>query len=161
MINRVVLVGRMVRDPELRRSPSGVSVVNFTIAVDNRFAKQDSPNKTDFIPCVVFNRTAEIAAQYARKGTLVGVEGRISTRNYENNEGKKVYVTEVTVDNFQLLSSKNSNETAAGGYTPSNNMGYTPDMDSGFSNGFSQNTTSSFGEDFSSGIDVSDDELPF
>ena len=70
MINRVVLVGRLVRDPELRRSPSGVSVVNFTIAVDNRFAKQDSPNKTDFIPCVVFNKTAEIAAQYARKGTL-------------------------------------------------------------------------------------------
>lgn len=161
MINRVVLVGRLVRDPELRRSPSGVSVVNFTIAVDNRFAKQDSPNKTDFIPCVVFNRTAEIAAQYAKKGTLVGVEGRISTRNYENNEGKKVYVTEVTVDSFQLLSSKNSNETA-GGYNPGNNMGYTPDVDNGFSNGFSQNNNASNFDDFgSSGIDVSDDELPF
>ena len=159
MINRVVLVGRLVRDPELRRSPSGVSVVNFTIAVDNRFAKQDSPNKTDFIPCVVFNKTAEIAAQYARKGTLVGVEGRISTRNYENNEGKKVYVTEVTVDSFQLLSSKNSNETA-GGY-PSNNTGYTPDVDTGFSSGFSQNNTSSFNDFGSNGIDVTDDELPF
>ena len=159
MINRVVLVGRLVRDPELRRSPSGVSVVNFTIAVDNRFAKQDSPNKTDFIPCVVFNKTAEIAAQYARKGTLVGVEGRISTRNYENNEGKKVYVTEVTVDSFQLLSSKNSNETT-GGYNPSN-MGYTPDVDNGFSNGFSQNNTSSFNDFGSNGIDVTDDELPF
>ena len=159
MINRVVLVGRLVRDPELRRSPSGVSVVNFTIAVDNRFARQDSPNKTDFIPCVVFNKTAEIAAQYARKGTLVGVEGRISTRNYENNEGKKVYVTEVTVDSFQLLSSKNSNETA-GGY-PSNNAGYTPDVDSGFSSGFSQNNTSSFNDFGSNGIDVTDDELPF
>ncbi len=158
MINRVVLVGRMVRDPELRRSPSGVSIVNFTIAVDNRFAKQDSPNKTDFIPCVVFNRTAEIAAQYARKGTLVGVEGRISTRNYENNEGKKVYVTEVTVDSFQLLSSKNSGENS-NGYTQSNNMGYVPD--NSFSNDFSKNTASNFEEGFSSGIDVSDDELPF
>lgn len=160
MINRVVLVGRLVRDPELRRTPSGVSVVNFTIAVDNRFAKQDSPNKTDFIPCVVFNKTAEITAQYARKGTLVGVEGRISTRNYENNEGKKVYVTEVTVDNLQLLSSKNSNETT-GGYNPSSNMGYTPDVDNGFSNGFSQNNTSNFDDFGTSGIDVSDDELPF
>ena len=110
MINRVVLVGRLVRDPELRRSPSGVSVVNFTIAVDNRFAKQDSPNKTDFIPCVVFNKTAEIAAQYARKGTLVGVEGRISTRNYENNEGKKVYVTEVLALNVMYLDSKKDNK---------------------------------------------------
>ena len=163
MINRVVLVGRLVRDPELRRSPSGVSVVNFTIAVDNRFAKQDSPNKTDFIPCVVFNRTAEIAAQYSKKGTLVGVEGRISTRNYENNEGKKVYVTEVSVDSFQLLSSKNSNETA-GGFNQTNNMGgYAPDVDHGFTNGFSQNNNnaSNFDDFGSSGIDVSDDELPF
>lgn len=161
MINRVVLVGRLVRDPELRRSPSGVSVVNFTIAVDNRFAKQDSPNKTDFIPCVVFNKTAEITAQYARKGTLVGVEGRISTRNYDNNEGKRVYVTEVTVDSLQLLSPKNSNENN-GGFASSNDNGYTPDYNNNFSNGFSQNNnTSSFEESFSSGIDVTDDELPF
>ncbi len=83
MINRVVLVGRLTKDPELRRTQSGTSVVSYTIAVNRRSAQPGQPD-ADFINCVAWNKTAELMAQYLHKGSLIGVEGRIQTRNYEN-----------------------------------------------------------------------------
>lgn len=105
MINRVVLVGRLTKDPELRRTQSGTSVVSYTIAVNRRSAQPGQPD-ADFINCVAWNKTAELMAQYLHKGSLIGVEGRIQTRNYENQQGQRVYVTEVVTDSVQFLEPK-------------------------------------------------------
>lgn len=101
-INNVVLIGRLVRDPELRYSPSGTAISNFTLAVD-RPRRQGQDNETDFIPVVCFKATAEAVANFLRKGKLTAVEGRIQTRNYDNNEGRKVFVTEIIADNVRFL----------------------------------------------------------
>ena len=102
MMNVWVGIGRLTRDPELRKTESGTSVVSFTVAVNRRFNREE----TDFINVVAWNQTADFLAKYGDKGALVGVEGRIQTRNYEDKDGKMVYVTEVVADNVQLLESK-------------------------------------------------------
>ncbi|MCF0111175.1 MAG: single-stranded DNA-binding protein [Erysipelotrichaceae bacterium] len=141
MINRVILVGRLTADPVLRKTGTGTAVTSFTIAVNRRAVKgQEQP--ADFIPCVAWQKTAEIVAQYARKGTQVGVDGRIQTRNYDGQDGKKVYVTEVVVDNFSLLGSKNGTTESR----PS--MSYEP----------SEPAYDDFG---TPSLDVSSDDLPF
>jgi len=105
MINRVVAVGRLTKDPELRKTQSGTSVSSFTVAV-NRRKQEDKPQEADFLNCVAWNRSADFISQYGRKGSLVGIEGRIQTRTYDDVSGKKVYVTEVVCDSVQLLESK-------------------------------------------------------
>lgn len=105
MINRVVLVGRMTRDPELRRTANGKAVTSFTLAIDRGYNTQDGQT-ADFINCVVWNKPAENTAQYCAKGSLVGVEGRLRTRSYDNNQGQKVFVTEVICDSVQFLETK-------------------------------------------------------
>ena len=105
MINRVVLTGRLTRDMELRRTQSGTSVVSFTLAVDRNFKKEGQP-EADFINCVAWNRQAEAMAQYLHRGSLIGVDGRLQTRNYENKQGQRVYITEVFVDNLTFLESR-------------------------------------------------------
>ncbi|MCD7894463.1 MAG: single-stranded DNA-binding protein [Erysipelotrichaceae bacterium] len=105
MINNVVLVGRITRDPELRSTASGSSVTSFTVACDRGYNSADGQT-ADFISCVAWNKTAENIAKYCGKGSLVGVEGRIQTRNYENNQGQRVYVTEVYCNRVQFLESK-------------------------------------------------------
>ena len=102
MINRVVLVGRLTRDPELRKTASGASVVSFTVACDRRFKSPGQPD-ADFISCVAWNKVADLMAQYLHKGSLVGVEGRIQTRNYEAQDGTKRYVTEIIADEVEFL----------------------------------------------------------
>lgn len=103
MINSVTLTGRLTKQPDMRATQSGLSVLNFTIAVNRNYGE----NEADFIQCVAFKKTAEIIAQYAQKGSLVGIVGRLQVRNYENNEGNRVYVTEVVVNDFSFLESKN------------------------------------------------------
>jgi len=110
MINNAVLTGRMVREAELKYTSSGTAVANFTLAVDRRFKNANGERETDFINCVAWRKTAEILAEHTGKGSLIGVEGNIQTRNYENSQGQKVYVTEVVVDNFTFLESKGSNQ---------------------------------------------------
>lgn len=104
MLNRVILIGRLTRDPELRYTPSGVANTTFTLAVDRQFKSEGQPD-ADFIPIVTWRGLAESCANYLAKGRLCAVEGRINTRNYENNEGKRVYVTEVIADNVRFLES--------------------------------------------------------
>ncbi len=155
MINRVVLVGRLTKDPsELRRSTSGNAVTSFTLAVDRRFVKQDdqSQQQADFISCVVWNKTAEFVSQYAKKGSLVGVEGRLQSRSYDSKEGYKVYVTEVVCDNVQLLepksvNSQRTNESLSQG-TPHNG-------------GYETQPEPQYDDHDDVGIDVPDDDLPF
>lgn len=106
MINRVVLVGRLTRDPELRYTPNGVAVANFTLAVNRPFTNQEGNQDADFINCVVWRKPAENLANYMKKGNQIGVDGRIQTRTYEDKDGKTVYVTEVVADSVQFLESR-------------------------------------------------------
>ncbi|MEE8806878.1 MAG: single-stranded DNA-binding protein [Lactimicrobium sp.] len=111
MINRVVLIGRLTKDVEVRKTNSGLSVAQFTVAVDRRVSRDSNGQQNaDFVPCVAWRQSADFLGSYARKGNLVGVEGRIQTRNYDDKDGKKVYVTEVVCDNVQLLQSKGASQ---------------------------------------------------
>lgn len=103
MLNNVSLVGRMTRDAELRYTPSNQAVATFSLAVNRNFKSQNGEREVDFINCVIWRQQAENLANWAKKGALIGITGRIQTRNYENNQGQRVYVTEVVADNFQLL----------------------------------------------------------
>ena len=114
MINRIVLVGRLTRDPELRYTPSGVAVTTFTLAVNRTFTNPNGEREADFINCVAWRKTAENVASYLKKGSLVGIDGRIQTRNYEGQDGKRVYVTEVVADTVQFLESKKKDDGQAG-----------------------------------------------
>ncbi|WP_305138569.1 single-stranded DNA-binding protein [Dubosiella newyorkensis] len=108
MINNVILVGRLTKDIEIRQTTSGSKTTSFALAV-NRTSKKEGQPDADFINCVAWNKTAELMAQYLRKGSLIGIEGRIQTRSYDNQQGQKVYVTEVLVNMIQFLGSRNAN----------------------------------------------------
>jgi single-strand DNA-binding protein len=161
LLNRVILIGRLTKDPELRYTPAGVAVTQFTLAIDRPFSNQQTKEKeADFINIVTWRQLAETCANYLRKGRLTAVEGRLQVRNYDNNEGRRVYVTEVIADNVRFLESSkeggansgggNSEESAytprnnnSGGGTPRNNQNQDPFLDDG------------------KPIDISDDDLPF
>ncbi|WP_416323099.1 single-stranded DNA-binding protein [[Clostridium] innocuum] len=152
MINRVVLVGRLTKDPVLRKTANGASVTSFTLACTRRF-KQDGQPEADFINTVAWSKTADIVAQYTHKGSLVGVEGRIQTRSYDDQNGKRVYVTEVVADSVQFLESKSAAASNANAYVPEqgNNQGYQSDNDQSYSNDFTSSST----------LDIASDDLPF
>ena len=106
MINNVTLVGRLTKDAELRYTPSNVAVATFTLAVNRTFKNENGDREADFINCVMWRQQAENLASWAKKGALIGVTGRIQTRSYDNQQGQRVYVTEVVAETFQLLESK-------------------------------------------------------
>ena len=110
MFNQVTLVGRLTRDPEVRRTPEGTAVTNVTIAVNRHFRNQQGEIEADFVPCTIWRKAAENTAQYCKKGSLVGVVGKIQSRTYENQEGKKVYVTEVVADSIQFIDTRTSRQ---------------------------------------------------
>ena len=110
MINNVVLVGRLTKDIDLKYTGSGTAVGTFNLAVNRKFTDQNGERKSDFINCVIWRKAAENMANFTRKGSLVGIEGSIQTRNYDNQQGNRVYVTEVVVDNFTLLEPKQTTE---------------------------------------------------
>ncbi|WP_051827330.1 single-stranded DNA-binding protein [Metabacillus indicus] len=103
MINSVVLVGRLTKDPEMRYTADGAPVANITLAVNRTFKNASGVMEADFVNCTLWRKTAENTANYCRKGSIVGVSGRIQTRNYENSEGKRVYVTEVVADSVRFM----------------------------------------------------------
>lgn len=108
MINRVALVGRLTKVVEVRKTQSGLSVASFNLAVNRPFTNTQGEREADFIQGVIWRKAAESFAKYTHKGSLVGIDGRIQTHNYENQQGQRVYVTQVVVDNFSLLESKKS-----------------------------------------------------
>lgn len=110
MLNRVALVARLTKDPELRRTSSGKAVASFTLAVERNYKREGEPT-ADFIPCVCWGKIAENTANYCSKGSLVSVDGRIQTRNYENSQGQKVYVTEVITDSVQFIDTRRNGNT--------------------------------------------------
>lgn len=145
MINNVVLVGRLTKDPDLRYTANGTGVATFTLAVNRNFTNQDGNREADFINCVIWRKSAETLANYAHKGTLLGVTGRVQTRNYENQQSQRVYVTEVVAESFQLLESRSTNDQRQG-----RNSQQDSNTDNSETNPFS-----------GSSIDISDDDLPF
>nr|DAX51977.1 MAG TPA: Single strand binding protein [Caudoviricetes sp.] len=108
MINNVVLVGRLTRDPELRYTPSNVAVATFSLAVNRNFKNQAGDREADFISCIMWRQQAENFANWLKKGALVGITGRIQTRSYDNQQGQRVYVTEVVAESFQTLEKKDN-----------------------------------------------------
>lgn len=108
MINNVVLVGRLTRDPELRHTPSNVAVATFSLAVNRNFKNQAGDYEADFISCIMWRQQAENFANWLKKGALVGITGRIQTRSYDNQQGQRVYVTEVVAESFQILEKKDN-----------------------------------------------------
>ena len=124
MLNRVVLVGRMTRDPELRRTNTGTAVTSFTIAMNRNFTNQNRERHADFIPCIVWNKTAENVAKYCAKGSLVGIDGRLQSRQYENQDGRRVTIVEVVCDSVQFLDtrSQDSNRPVQQSTQPQNNF---------------------------------------
>ena len=148
MINRVVLTGRLTRNPELKTTQSELSVASFTLAVNKQFTDANGNRGADFINCVIWRKSAENLCKYTHKGSLIGIDGRLQTRNYDNNNGQKVFVTEVVVDSFSLLEPKNESQS-------SNNNGY--------SNNSNANTATAPDPFAGSGdtVDISDDDLPF
>lgn len=169
MINNVVLVGRLTKDVELRYTPANQAVATFTLAVNRAFKNANGEREADFINVVIWRQAAENLANWAKKGALLGITGRIQTRNYENAQGQRVYVTEVVADNFQMLESRSAREGGqqGGGYTPSQSQ----PTNSNFGGNQPSQTQSSpaipdFGRDsdpFSGGtpMNLSDDDLPF
>ncbi len=145
MINRVILVGRLTRDPELRRTTSGMSVASFTVAVDNR-VKSGAEKSASFIPCTVWNQAAENVSKFTRKGSLVGIDGRLNQRSYDSKEGKRVTVLEVICDSVQFLEPKSgAPEATSTDATPD----FQPDEPA-------RETSKNL-----SSIDIVDDDLPF
>jgi single-strand DNA-binding protein len=174
MLNRVVLVGRLTRDPELRYTPNGIAVASISLAVNRPFSNQQGNREADFFNVVVWRKQAENVANYLRKGSLTGVDGRLQSRSYENNEGKKVFITEVVADSVQFLESKNSsgsgenqgNQGGGDNYPPANQGGYPNKNQQQNQNQQNQgrNNQSLSDDPFASDgkpIDISDDDLPF
>ncbi|PWU70070.1 MULTISPECIES: single-stranded DNA-binding protein [Gracilibacillus] len=166
MLNRVVLVGRLTKDPDLRYTPSGVAVANFTIAVNRPFSNQQGQREADFINCVVWRRPAENLANFMSKGSLIGVDGRLQTRSYDDPDGKRVFITEVVADSVQFLESKGgSSGGQSGGSQSYNNQNQNQASQA---NQFNQNNSNNQGnkndnpfENSGEPIDISDDDLPF
>lgn len=136
MLNRVILIGRLTKDPELRYLTNGTAVTTFTLAVD-RVVGTGKEKEADFIPVVAWRQLGETCANYLRKGRLAAVEGRMQVRNYDNNEGRRVYVTEVVADNVRFLESSGSGSEKK-----------------------EQPTNDPFQDD-GKPLDISDDDLPF
>ena len=171
MINRVVLTGRITKDPELRYTQSGVAVVSFTLAVDRQYRNQAGEREADFINCVIWRKSAENFVNFTHKGSKVGIDGRLQTRNYENQQGQRVYVTEVVADTFSLLDSRQDNQGGQqGGYQnqgnqqynnsyQGNNQGQYQGNQQGYQGG--QQNTGYMEPDPQQGRPINEDDLPF
>jgi single-strand DNA-binding protein len=150
MMNRVILVGRLTADPVLRYTPTGVAVSSFTLAVNRNFTNANGEREADFINSVVWRKPAENVANYLKKGSLAGIDGRLQTRSYEDNEGKRIYVTEVVAESVQFLEPKSGN-----------NQGDTNTPNSNQNASSGQRRTDN--DPFTGGgqINIQDDDLPF
>ena len=145
-MNKVVLIGRLTRDPEIRYTSNNIAATNFTLAVNRNYQNQNGVREADFINIVMWRKQAETAKKYLSKGSLIAIEGRIQTRNYDGADGKKVYVTEVLADSFEFLESK--------GQKSNNDIDFNNDI-----------STNNIGDepyiDFGDTIELSDDDIAF
>lgn len=169
-MNRVILVGRLTKQPELRYTPSGAAVATFTLAVNRTFTNQAGEREADFLNVVVWRRQAENAANFLGKGSLCGVDGRLQSRSYENSEGKRQYVTEVVAESVQFLEPKsgqngsNNNSNTNTSNSAAERYNRQSEQNSNYSSGNRQDSTKINDDPFAINgetIDISDDDLPF
>ena len=155
-MNKAILVGRLTKDPELRATSTGRNVCQFSIAVNRNFTNANGEREADFINCVVWDKQAENLVKYQKKGNQIAVDGRIQTRNYDDKDGKKVYVTEVFVSNVTFLDSKGSNDSVNNLEEPPEKPGSitTEQIDSMPT---ANDPFASFGNE----VQINDDDLPF
>lgn len=169
MINRVVLVGRLTKDPELRYTPNGIASCRFTVAVNRTFNKEGEEKQADFIQCVAWRKQAENLANFMKKGNLIGLEGKIQTGSYEGQDGKRVYTTDIVADSIQFLEPRNSTGGAqsTANYQSSTNTGgtnQTPPQGNYGGNNNQPSYTRVDEDPFANSkgpIEVSEDDLPF
>lgn len=168
MINRVVLVGRLTKDPELKYTPNGIASCQFTVAVNRAFQNQQGEREADFINCQAWRKHAENLANFMKKGSLIGLEGRIQTGSYEGKDGKRVYTTDVVADSIQFLEPRNSTGGSQGTSnheSSTNYHGATQNAPRGQNYGNNQPSYTRGDEDpFANSkgpIEVSEDDLPF
>ncbi|MCT3326980.1 single-stranded DNA-binding protein [Lacticaseibacillus paracasei] len=152
MLNSVTMTGRLTRDVDLRYTQSGTAVGSFTLAVDRQFKSKSGERETDFVNCQVWRKSAENFANFTHKGALVGVQGRIQTRTYDDKNGNKVFVTEVIVDSFALLEPKQSSQNSGSPQRNQSAPGNTNRPRTNTNNQFANNEQS---------ISISDSDLPF
>lgn len=156
MINNVVVVGRLTRAVDLRYTSNGTAYASFTLATDRDFKNQNGERETDFINCVMWRKPAENLANYTKKGSLIGIEGRIQTRNYDNQQGQKVYVTEVLAERFHFLESSKTTNNDVLSNEGTNTLGFNKNQNS--SGNFANSDPFTSGGDV---FNVNDDDLPF
>lgn len=168
MINSVCLVGRLTRDPELKYTGNNVAVASFSLAVNRNFKDANGERETDFINCVIWRQQAENLANWAKKGALIGITGRIQTRSYENQQGQRVYVTEVVAENFQMLESRAVREGSNA--NQGNTSGAFGNSNGGYAGPYGQQAPQQQGPNFardsgpygnSTPMDIQDSDLPF
>lgn len=156
MINNVVVVGRLTRAVDLRYTSNGTAYASFTLATDRDFKNQNGEKETDFINCVMWRKPAENLANYTKKGSLIGIEGRIQTRNYDNQQGQRVYVTEVLAERFHFLESSKTTNNDVLSNEGTNTLPFNKNQNS--SGNFAKNDPFTGSGDV---IDVLDSDLPF
>ncbi|MFH5812093.1 single-stranded DNA-binding protein [Companilactobacillus sp. FL22-1] len=177
MINRVVLVGRLTKDLELRYTSNGAAVASFTVAVNRQFTNSNGDREADFINCVIWRKAAENFANFTNKGSLVGIDGRIQTSSYDNQQGQRVFRTDVVVDNFSLLESKAENKRRNGnGFNNQNTQNNYNQGSNNYNNSRNSNNQNQYGnnqsnrsnnssndpyQNNSGEVEVSDADLPF
>ena len=157
-MNKALLIGRLTKDPELRATSTGRNVCQFSIAVNRNFTNANGEREADFINCVVWDKQAENLVKYQKKGNQIAVDGRIQTRNYDDKDGKKVYVTEILASNISFLDSKG---TGATGNTSFNNLPEPPMVDTSSNNMETVSVEKDPFEAFGDSIEISDNDLPF
>lgn len=154
-MNKAILIGRLTRDPELRTTPTGRNVCQFSVAVNRTYTNANGEREADFINCVVWDKQAESLARYQKKGNQIAVEGRIQTRNYDDKDGKRVYVTEILANNISFLDAKSSSNSG-GSF---NNLPEPPMEE--VSNTQTVSVEKDPFEAFGDSIEISDNDLPF
>lgn len=160
-MNKVFLIGRLTRDPELRYTSNNVPAASFSIAVNRNFTNQNGEREADFINIVAWRKQAENIKNYLTKGSQVAIDGRIQTRSYDGQDGQKRYVTEVVADNVQFLDTKNSTNNVGGTSSPSYENATPYDFDQSAPQTPTTDVSQDPFADFGSSIEISDDELPF
>lgn len=165
-MNNVQLLGRLTRDVDLRQTTSGIAFARFSIAVNRTYKNQQGEREADFINCVAYRQTAELIARYFQKGSQIAVDGRIQTGSYENQQGQRVYTTDVVVNNFYFTESRAASEQRSnyaqdsfGGNSYQTNN-YNQGGFSSFNNDFNQSSSPFSGID-GGPIDITEDDLPF
>lgn len=164
-MNKAILIGRLTKDPELRSTPAGRNVCQFSIAVNRTFTNANGDREADFINCVVWDKQAENLVKYQKKGNQIAVDGRIQTRNYEDKDGKRVYVTEILANNISFLDSKGSNAGNSNSFNNFNNLPEPPIERNNNVTSMPDIETVSVEKDpfeaFGDSIEISDNDLPF